>query len=118
MKKIFKILGIVFTFVVIWYYFIQFNKVLGNPPAPLKSGQLLISDRVTFLLRDPQFRDVVVFDNGNGAEFVGIVDYVADHSDPKPYKVVSKEGGDQWQLAKYQITKHVWFPSYNMSFND
>lgn len=84
------------------------HQVSGSPIAPFKKGQLVLSEKVTYLFFPPEVGDKVIFQpEEQQTDFVGII--MKKDSDLH-YTIQSKEGGNPWIVSKKEIKERIYYP--------
>lgn len=105
------ILVIAIFFIVFSFFFLATpHKVSGKPIAPFKNGELVLSEKVTYLFKKPEVGDrIVFFPTTQGIDFVGVVTSISDDKDVKIYTVLSG-GSRPWSITQDKIVSKVYFP--------
>jgi len=110
-KAVLVLLGVViiFAFLVVGYAFFVPLKAPNIPFASnLKEGDVVFSEMVTYLFRDPILGEVVVFKPYEKESLLGII-LAKEKSDTALFRIAS-ESNETFVVDRAQINRRVWHP--------
>lgn len=112
LASILIVLLIAVLFVVFSFFFLTSpHKVAGDPIAPFKNGEYLLSEKITYLFREPQVGDrVIFFPTTQGINYLGIITKVNEDQDVRTYNLVSGAKGTTWTISPEKINSRIYYP--------
>ncbi len=86
-------------------------QVGGDPISPIKRGQMMLSESVTYLRSEPKVGDRVVFNNPNSdVRWVGVVTGKENINGKELFVIVSSPSRAPWVIARAGIKSKIYFP--------
>ena len=115
MSKIFKIILIIFSFLIFGYFYLaRPYRVVGKPVSPFTKGQLVLASKIPFYFRDPKVGDRIIFYPVKGStEYIGIIVSIEDNKSIQIYNVDSATEKGSWQISQEKILSYIWYPLSN-----
>lgn len=82
------------------------HKIIGSPIAPFKTGQFVLSEKITYLFFPPEVGERVIFQPvEKQADFVGII---MKKDNDLHYTIQSREGSP-WIVSKQEIKERIYY---------
>lgn len=103
----------------IYYFFLQPMQVSGRDPVdPFVVGQQIFSERASYLFREPQVGDAVVFNaqtetTNYNYPYFGIIAKIINQNNVKTYQIIStKTQQNPWVVSRDKILAHIYYPVF------
>lgn len=104
-----------------YYFFLQPMKVSGqNPVDPFIVGQYIMSERISFLVREPKVGDAVIFNtptvadggsNGGVLSYFGVITKIINKNNQTTYQIIStKTQLNSWEVSRDKIIARIYYP--------
>lgn len=101
----------VFAIIFSYFFLTSPHKVGGQPIQPFKEGELLLSEKITYLFKSVQIGDrVIFFPTTRKIDHLGIIVGIEEKGDIKTYKIVSGKKGTIWSVSPEKITGRIYYP--------
>lgn len=96
--------------VLVWYFLATPSQVKGAPIEPFKKDQYLLSEKITYLLREPRVNDRVLFlPIGSEFPYIGIIINI-DRKTKETKYIIQSTAGKPWIITRNQIKRKIYYP--------
>lgn len=109
---IFLIGILLISIVVLTYIFLAHPyKVFGSPIAPFKQGEQVLSEKISYLIKNPTVGDRIIFTpQKNAGTYIGIIIQAEESSGSTKYHIASSTGKNPWIITKPEIDGKIYYP--------
>ena len=104
-----KLIIIIGVISLTYFFLINPSTPSGNPLKPFASTNILLSEKLSYLLKSPKEGDSVIFKTPNQSIYFGIIIALENG---KTYLVMSNENAKNlWKIDRPQIVAKIYYPS-------
>lgn len=101
------ILGIALTYI----FLAKPHSTFGEPMLPFKRGELVLSESVSYLFKEPEIGDRILFvPTGTNTDYVGAITEIKNQKDIKTYIARSSGKGEPWEITRDKIKRRIYYP--------
>lgn len=108
------IIPVLLVIVVIFTYFFlaQPYKVSGDPIPPLKNGEMIWGEKISYMFAKPQKGDMVIYlpqDNATG--HIGVIADIVENNGVTAYKIIYGSNLQSRELSQDKIITRIYYPA-------
>lgn len=93
-------------------------RVVGDPLSAFANSRFVLTDKLTFLFREPKVNDPIIFLNqdpnqatNNPTTSIGVITNIENNNNIRKYHVFSTPTQDKpWSISRDKIIAHIYYP--------
>lgn len=111
-------IGLIAVVVAGYQFIARPHVIVGAPLAPFSSGQVVWSETVTLMLKEPQIGEVVIAQVGeDNLEYIGFIVSMEERDGNRYYKIQTGVNGN-YEVEKSDVIRRIYYPRASQENKD